>query len=106
MHDLGADTFTAAPGAVTLEIFARARGVDSPHKWGKYWHALEWVAEIYGPEKFGARLICAMGKTEQEILEAALKIRDRGGHNHMLAFFPERGSLMIMLASTSELDAV
>lgn len=94
MCDLGANTFTAALGAVTPEIFDRARGVDSPHKWGKYWHTLEWAAEIYGPEKFGARLICGMGETEQEILEAALKIRDRGGHNHMLAFFPERGSLM------------
>jgi biotin synthase-related radical SAM superfamily protein len=35
-----------------------------------------------------------MGETEQEILEVAQKIRDMGGHNHMFAFFPERGSLM------------
>ena len=35
-----------------------------------------------------------MGETEQEILEVAQRIRDMGGHNHMFAFFPERGSLM------------
>jgi biotin synthase-related radical SAM superfamily protein len=35
-----------------------------------------------------------MGETEPEILEVAQKIRDMGGHNHMFAFFPERGSLM------------
>ena len=35
-----------------------------------------------------------MGETEQEMLEVAQKITDMGGHNHMFAFFPERGSLM------------
>lgn len=55
---------------------------------------LEWAAEIYGPEKFGAHFIYGMGETEQEIIEVAQTICDRGGHNHMFAFFPERGSLM------------
>jgi lipoyl synthase len=96
MRDLGAEIFTVALDAVTPEIFDRTRGkgVDSPHKWEKYWRTLEWAAEIYGPERFGAHLICGMGETEQEILEVAQKIRDMGGHNHMFAFFPERGSLM------------
>ncbi len=73
MRDLGADIFTVALDAVTPEIFdrTRGRGVDSPHNWDKYWRALEWAAEIYGPEKFGAHLICGMGETEQEILEVA-----------------------------------
>jgi biotin synthase len=35
-----------------------------------------------------------MGETEREILEVCQRIRDMGGHNHMFAFFPERGSLM------------
>ena len=96
MRDLGADIFTVALDAVTPAIFDRTRGkgVDSPHKWDKYWRTLEWAAEIYGPEKFGAHLICGMGETEQEILAVAQMIRDMGGHNHMFAFFPERGSLM------------
>ena len=35
-----------------------------------------------------------MVETEQEILEMARKVRDMGDHNHMFAFFPERGPLM------------
>lgn len=96
MKTLGADIFTVALDAVTPEIFSRTRGkgVDSPHKYEHYWRAIEWAAEVYGPEKFGAHLICGMGETEQEILDVAQRIRDMGGHNHMFAFFPERGSLM------------
>lgn len=96
MRDLGADIFTVALDAVTPAIFerTRGRGVDSPHRYEKYWQAIEWAAEIYGPEKFGAHLICGMGETEREILEVAQRIRGLGGHNHMFAFFPERGSLM------------
>ncbi|MGA8006089.1 MAG: radical SAM protein [Burkholderiales bacterium] len=96
MKRMGADIFTVALDAVTPAIFerTRGRGVDSPHRYEKYWQAIEWAAEVYGPEKFGAHLICGMGETEREILEVAQKIRDLGGHNHMFAFFPERGSLM------------
>jgi lipoyl synthase len=93
---LGADTFTVALDAVTPEIFDRTRGkgVDSPHKWEKYWQAIEWAAEIYGPDKFGVHLICGMSETEREMLEVVQRIRDMGGHSHMFAFFPERGSYM------------
>lgn len=96
LRDMGADIFTVALDAVTPEIFERTRGkgVDSPHKYEHYWRAIEWAADVFGPEKFGAHLIGGMGETEREILEVAQKIRDLGGHNHMFAFFPERGSLM------------
>ena len=96
LRDAGADIFTVALDAVTPKIFERTRGktVDSPHTWEKYWQAIEWAAEIYGPEKFGAHLICGMGETEEEMLQVCQKIRDMGGHNHMFAFFPEQGSMM------------
>lgn len=96
LRDLGADIFTVALDAVTPEIFDRTRGkgVDSPHKWDHYWRAIEWAAEVFGPEKFGAHLICGMGETEQEMMDVCQRIADLGGHNHMFAFFPERGSLM------------
>ncbi|RPJ46360.1 MAG: radical SAM protein [Betaproteobacteria bacterium] len=96
MRELGADIFTVALDAVTPGIFERTRGkgVDSPHQFEHYWRAIEWAADVYGAEKFGAHLICGMGETEREILEVAQRIRDMGGHNHMFAFFPERGSLM------------
>jgi biotin synthase-related radical SAM superfamily protein len=96
MRDMGADIFTVALDAVTPEIFerTRGRGVDSPHRFEHYWCAIEWAADVFGPEKFGAHLICGLGETEREILEVAQKIRDMGGHNHMFAFYPEHGSLM------------
>jgi len=96
MRDMGAQIFTVALDAVTPEIFdrTRGRGVDSPHQWEKYWRAIEWAAELYGPERFGAHLICGMGETERELLVACQRIKDMGGHNHMFAFYPERGSMM------------
>ncbi|MCE5394563.1 MAG: radical SAM protein [Acidithiobacillus sp.] len=96
LKELGADIFTVALDAVTPEIFERTRGktVQSPHSWEKYWQTIEWAAEIYGPEKFGAHLICGMGETEEEILEVCQRMKDMGGHNHMFAFFPEKGSMM------------
>ncbi len=96
MRDLGAEIFTVALDAVTPAIFDRTRGqgVDSPHKHAKYWEAIEWAAAVFGPERFGAHLICGMGETEREILEVCQRVKDLGGHNHMFAFFPERGSLM------------
>lgn len=96
LERIGAEIFTVALDAVTPGIFERTRGksVDSPHRYEKYWQAIEWAAEIFGPERFGAHLICGMGETEQEILQVAQRIKDMGGHNHMFAFFPERGSLM------------
>lgn len=96
LKEIGADIFTVALDAVTPEIFERTRGktVDSPHQWDKYWQAIEWAAEIFGPEKFGAHLIAGMGETEQEMMAICQRIKDLGGHNHMFAFFPEQGSLM------------
>jgi len=96
MKELGADIFTVALDAVTPELFERTRGrtVNSPHRWDKYWQVMEWAREIFGAEHFGAHLICGMGESEREMLELCQRIRDMGGHNHMFAFFPERGSMM------------
>jgi biotin synthase len=42
LKDLGADIFTVAIDAATPEIFDRTRGkgVQSPHKWDKYWEIM------------------------------------------------------------------
>ncbi|MBD3671704.1 MAG: radical SAM protein [Gammaproteobacteria bacterium] len=96
MKDLGADIFTVALDAATPEIFERTRGrtVNSPHRWDKYWQVMEWARDIFGPEHFGAHIICGMGESERELLYLVQRIRDMGGHNHMFAFFPEQGSMM------------
>jgi biotin synthase len=96
LYDLGAEIFTVALDACNPEVFdrTRGRGVQSPHSWDKYWEILHAAAEIFGPERFGAHLIVGMGESDHDVLTQVQKIRDLGGHSHMFAFFPERGSLM------------
>jgi len=101
-RDLGADIFTVALDAATPEIFDRTRGkgVQSPHKWSKYWQILQDARDIYGPQKFGAHIIVGMGETEYEVLNLVQELVDLGGHSHMFCFFPEKGSLMDHLPAT------
>jgi biotin synthase len=68
--------------------------VQSPHSFDKYWEILRAAADIFGPERFGAHLIVGMGESDHDTLTQVQTIRDLGGHSHMFAFFPERGSLM------------
>jgi len=102
LRELGADIFTVALDAATPAIFDRTRGkgVQSPHKWDKYWEVLLDARDIFGPEKFGAHIIVGMGETEYEVLELVQRLRDLGGHSHMFCFFPEEGSLMDHLPAT------
>ena len=101
-RDLGADIFTVALDAATPEVFDRTRGkgVQSPHKWSKYWEILEDARDIFGPGKFGAHIIVGMGETEYEVLHLVQRLVDMGGHSHMFCFFPEQGSLMDHLPAT------
>ena len=96
LKDLGAEIFTVALDAANPSVFdrTRGRGVQSPHSWDKYWQILLAAAEIFGPERFGAHLIVGMGESDLDVLMQVQRIRDLGGHSHMFAFFPERGSLM------------
>jgi biotin synthase len=102
LKDLGADIFTVALDAATPELFDRTRGkgVQSPHKWSKYWEVLLDARAIFGPEKFGVHIIVGMGETEHDVLRLVQRIVDLGGHNHMFCFFPEQGSLMDHLPAT------
>ena len=67
--DLGADIFTVALDAATPAVFDRTRGkgVQSPHKWKKYWDIMLEAKDIFGPQKFGAHIIVGMGETENEV---------------------------------------
>jgi len=102
LKDLGADIFTVALDAATPAIFDRTRGkgVQSPHKWQKYWEILLDARDIFGPQKFGAHIIVGMGETEHEVLSLVQQLVDLGGHSHLFSFFPEQGSLMDHLPST------
>ncbi|HKJ76615.1 MAG TPA: radical SAM protein [Gammaproteobacteria bacterium] len=94
LREAGAEIFTVALDAATPELFERTRGraVQSPHTWARYWRALDWAAEVFGPGRFGAHLICGLGESEAELLECCQAIRDRGGRTHLFAFQPEAGS--------------
>jgi lipoyl synthase len=102
LRDLGADIFTVALDAATPAIFDRTRGkgVQSPHKWQKYWEILLAAREIFGPQKFGAHIIIGMGETEFEALQLVQRLVELGGHSHLFCFFPEKGSLMDHLPAT------
>ena len=102
LKDLGADIFTVALDAATPAIFDRTRGkgVQSPHRWSKYWEVLLQAREIFGPQKFGAHIIVGMGETEHELLALVQQLVDLGGHSHLFSFFPEQGSLMDHLPAT------
>jgi biotin synthase len=102
LRDLGADIFTVALDAATPAIFDRTRGkgVQSPHKWQKYWEILLDARDVFGPQKFGAHIIVGMGETEREVLTLVQQLVDLGGHSHLFCFFPEEGSLMDHLPAT------
>jgi len=102
LHELGADIFTVALDAATPAIFERTRGkgVQSPHRWDKYWEVLRHARDIFGPQKFGAHIIVGMGETEHELLSLVQELVDLGGHSHLFCFFPEQGSLMDHLPAT------
>jgi len=102
LKDMGSDIFTVAIDAATPEIFDRTRGkgVQSPHKWDKYWEVLLDARDVFGPQKFGVHIIVGMGETEHDVLQLVQRIVDLDGHNHMFCFFPEQGSLMDHLPAT------
>ena len=102
LKELGADIFTVALDAATPTIFDRTRGkgVQSPHKWDKYWEILMDARDVFGPQKFGAHIIVGMGETEHDVLQLVQRLVDLGGHSHMFCFFPEQGSLMDHLPAT------
>ncbi len=102
LRDLGADIFTVAIDAATPELFDRTRGkgVQSPHKWDKYWEVMLDARDVFGPQKFGAHIIVGMGETEYNVLHLVQQLVDLGGHSHMFCFFPEDGSLMDHLPAT------
>ncbi len=102
LKELGADIFTVALDAATPAIFdrTRGRGVQSPHKWQKYWDILLAAREVFGPQKFGAHIIIGMGETEHDALQLVQQLVDLGGHSHLFCFFPEKGSLMDHLPAT------
>lgn len=96
MKDAGADRIGVAIDGATPEIFRRLRGkpVNGPHRWDRYWKIYEQSLEVFGEGMAGVHLICGLGETEQELVEAISRARRMGGSTHLFSFFPEKGSAM------------
>jgi biotin synthase-related radical SAM superfamily protein len=96
MKEAGAERIGVAIDAATPEIFSKLRGkpVKGPHQWEKYWEIYEKSLDIFGAGMSGVHLICGIGETEKQLVQAISRARVMGGSTHLFSFFPERGSAM------------
>lgn len=92
----GADMVSVAVDAATPALFDASRGVavNGPHRWDRYWEALDEAAMVFGRNRFGCHLIAGLGESEQEILTTVQRLRRMGGRSHLFSFYPESGSSM------------
>ncbi len=90
----GADKIGVAIDLASEPLFDkyRGKGVDGPHKWGRYLNCLEDAIDIFGSRNAGSHLVTGMGETEKEMVTAIQKIQDMGGWTHLFSFFPEKAS--------------
>lgn len=96
MKDAGAERIGVAIDGATEDIFHRLRGkpVNGPHRWDRYWKVYEQSLEVFGEGMSGVHLICGLGETEKELVEAISRAHSMGGSTHLFSFFPETGSAM------------
>lgn len=94
--DIGADRLGIAIDAATEGLFEkyRGKGVNTPHRWDRYWSFFEQSVKIFGENHVGSHLIVGLGETEKEMAETIQKVKDLGGTTHLFSFYPESGSLL------------
>jgi lipoyl synthase len=88
------DRLGIAVDAATEPVFDRhrARGVQGPHRWERYWRFFEDAVEVFGRDRVGIHLIVGLGETEEQMIRLIGRIRKAGGSTHLFSFFPEAGS--------------
>ncbi len=96
MKEAGAERIGVAIDCATERLFAQHRGkpVRGPHSWRRYWRTYEESLEVFGHGMAGVHLICGLGETERQMVEAISLARSMGGSTHLFSFFPEPGSAM------------
>lgn len=96
MRDAGAERIGVAIDCATEELFIKHRGkpVHGPHNWSRYWQTYEQSLTVFGEGMAGVHLICGLGETEREMVQAVSRARTMGGSTHLFSFFPEPGSAM------------
>jgi len=96
LREAGVDKLGIAVDLATEELFERYRGkgVKGPHKWKRYWEAIEEGIEVFGSPHVGAHLMVGMGETEEEMVSLMDRLWGMGVVNHLFSFFAEEESLL------------
>lgn len=94
MKEAGADKVGIALDAANKKIFDQLRGreVKGPHKWERYWDAIDEAVEIFGKGNVGIHMIVGLGESEKEFVDLMFEFRRRGAKTHLFSFFAEEGS--------------
>ena len=96
IKDAGADRVGIAIDAATPPLFDKIRGAGAggPHKWERYFAAVEEAVSVFGKYKAGVHLIVGLGETEKEMASIIDECYRMGALAHMFSFYPEQGSLL------------
>lgn len=100
VREAGADRVGIAIDTATMQLFEKHRGCGAggPHRWQRYWEAVEEAVEVFGWYRAGVHLIVGLGETQREMVEAINKAYQMGALTHLFSFFPEAGSCLEGLA--------
>ncbi|MBN1298661.1 MAG: radical SAM protein [Actinobacteria bacterium] len=92
----GAEMIGVAIDGATERVFNkyRAKGVNGPHKWDKYWEVLKWSIDVFGKYMAGIHLICGLGETEEEMVQTIYRAYSMGAKTHLFSFYPEANTLL------------
>ena len=96
IKEAGADRVGIAIDAATEKLFdaLRGKGVSGPHKWERYFTALDEAVTVFGAYNAGVHLIVGIGETESEMARIIDQCHQKGAVTHLFSFYPEQGSPM------------
>ena len=96
MKEGGVDKIGVAIDLATEELFDkyRGKGVSGPHRWERYWEALDMGLKVFGKGNVGAHLMVGMGETEEQMVSIIDRLWGMGVVNHLFSFFAENGSIL------------
>jgi biotin synthase-related radical SAM superfamily protein len=96
LRDAGADRVGVAIDAATPELFDRHRGagVGGPHRWERYWHALDDALAVFGRGHASIHAMVGLGETEEQVLDLMARAQALGAAVHLFSFCAEAGSVL------------
>jgi biotin synthase len=96
VREAGADRVGIAVDCATEPLFEKFRGagIGGPHRWVRYWEALEEAVTVFGQYRAGVHLIVGLGETEKEMVHCIRRAYQLGAVTHLFSFYPEAGSFM------------